>query len=564
MFSALIPRTLRAQIVLLFGGLSFLIGLPTYWYINSKHRTQQIETRQERLGASARIAATVLSENLSERIREIILLTRNPLYRDLALNDPRIRLNLEQVKNSYAQYSWIGTADLDGRVEAATSKHLEGADVSKRPWFQAALKKPFVGDVHEAMLLAKLLPAPASDQPIRFIDFSAPIYDSTGILKGVIGAHAHWEWAGDLLAGVIPPYFSRDHIELFIVNRKGEIIYPENLPGHITAPPLSELTSTARNPVLTWSDHARYVTAFAPVKTPEISTPLDWTVVVRQQESTALTQVNKLLRVNLLTMLFAGIIFIALAWVVANNISRPVKALTKSARRIQEGKKDVDFSTNFWADELQKLSDALRGMSATLIQQKDELAQSNQTLEAKVELRTQELQALNIALERLARTDALTNLPNRMSTTERLEIEFARFKRTGVPYSVLVLDIDFFKRINDTYGHAIGDDMLRHVATVLITTLRNTDFVGRTGGEEFVIILPETDLSAAIIVAEKVRVAVASSSAPSAGNVTVSIGVREVLASDLDAQTAVTRADGLMYQAKANGRNRIQAGPIES
>lgn len=559
MFSALTPRTLRTQIVLLFGGLSFLIGLPTYWYINNKHRTQQIESKQERLAGIARTSATVLSENLAERIREIILLTHNPLYRDSDLDDDKLRLNMENIRDSYVQYSWIGMADPNGRVLTATSKHLEGVDVSKRPWFQAALNGPYIGDVHEALLLAKLLANP-SDQPIRFIDFSAPIYSNSGELKGVIGAHTHWEWAGDLLTGVIPRHAAGDNIELFIINNRGEIIYPENLPSDIKAPPLSELTSNTHKPFLAWGNDTRFLTAATPVTTPEISEPLGWTVVVRQKESTALSQVNKLLRVNLLTMIFAGTVFILLAWVVANRISRPVKILTKAARRIEKGEKDVNFPNDFQANELQKLSDALRSMASTLIQQKDELAQSNQTLEAKVAIRTTELQELNLVLAQLARTDTLTNLPNRMNTNERLECEFERFQRTGQPYSILVLDVDNFKKINDTFGHAVGDTVLQHVAELFKNTVRKTDFVGRTGGEEFVAILPITDTLSATIVAEKVREAVASHSAPTAGNITVSIGVHEVLPSDTDANAAVTRADALMYEAKASGRNCVKAG----
>jgi diguanylate cyclase (GGDEF)-like protein len=557
MLPAIRSRTLRAQIVLLFGGLSFLIGLPAYWYINSKHRAQQIESKQERLAGMASTAATVLSENLTERIREIVLLTQNPLYRDSALNDPNIRANLERVRGSYAQYSWIGTADTSGYIQTATSQHLEGIDVSKRPWFQAALNGPFIGDVHEAVLLAKLLPNP-SDQPIQFIDFSAPIYDQAGNLKGVLGAHAHWQWAAALLAGVIPQYSARDDIELFIINRKGDIIYPDNLPATFHAPPLHAITDNQRTPFLNWGDNTRFLTAAAPVATPEITKPLDWSVIVRQKEETSLSQVNRLLRVNFFTMIFAGLIFILLAWVVANKISRPVKALTSSARRIEQGEKNVKFSDNFWAVELQRLSDALRGMANTLIQQKEALAQNNQTLEEKVAARTIELQKLNIALERLARTDALTGLPNRMSTNERLKDEFIRFKRTGHPYSVLMLDVDFFKKINDSFGHAMGDTVLQHVATVFRNTVRESDFVGRTGGEEFVAILPMTDATSAMIVAEKVRGVIASTPAPVAGTITVSIGVQEVQSTDSDAETAVTGADAWMYQAKAHGRNCVK------
>jgi len=224
---------------------------------------------------------------------------------------------------------------------------------------------------------------------------------------------------------------------------------------------------------------------------------------------------------------------------------------------IERGDKTVGFSEKFWARELQRLSDALRNMSTTLIQQKEALAQSNYDLEAKISVRTAELQELNITLEQLARTDALTGLANRMHIGERLAEEFARFKRSKVPYSVLMLDVDFFKRINDTYGHAIGDDVLKHVASVLAATVRKTDFVGRHGGEEFLSILPMTDSTAAMMVAEKIRRTIESTSIASVGNLTVSIGVQEVQENDIDEDVAVTRADECMYKAKETGRNKV-------
>jgi len=120
-----------------------------------------------------------------------------------------------------------------------------------------------------------------------------------------------------------------------------------------------------------------------------------------------------------------------------------------------------------------------------------------------------------------------------------------------------MLDVDFFKRVNDTYGHAIGDEVLKQVATILATTVRKTDFVGRNGGEEFLAILPMTDLKAALVVAEKIRHTIETTPIASVGKVTVSIGVREVQDTDVDKDVAVTRADKYMYRAKQTGRNKV-------
>ncbi|MGY8525624.1 sensor domain-containing diguanylate cyclase [Paracidovorax citrulli] len=551
------PRSFRAQMALLFGLLSVLVGLPTYWYISSQHRAQLIENKREALKAVAHSAATLLTESLAERHREIALLAQTRLYRQEDLADPEVRASVERVQQSYAHYSWIGVADAQGKVLAATSGHLVGADVSRRPWFQAGLKGTFVGDVHEAVLLAKLLPQSSSDQPIRFIDFSSPILDEAGRVKGVLGAHAHWDWAGALLSTITPASATPDKSELFILNQKGEVIYPETVPDNLKAPALDALKTTVGERFMDWGDESPYLTASAAVDDPVESSPLGWTVVVRQGEDSVLAEVRSLQRVNLLTMGTAGLAFLLLAWAVANRISRPVETLTQTARRIERGEKHVTFSETFWARELQRLSDALRGMAGTLIRQKEALAVSNVDLEAKVAARTAELRHLNAELKHQARTDALTGLPNRMHSNERLAEAFAWFRRSDMAYSVLVLDVDYFKRVNDTFGHAAGDDVLRHVAAILRSSIRRTDFAGRIGGEEFLVILPDTRAEQAGAVAEKIREAIASSTIAPVGHVTASIGVQQVLAGDANADVAVTRADDALYRAKAAGRNRV-------
>ncbi|CAL60970.1 conserved hypothetical protein [Herminiimonas arsenicoxydans] len=557
MFLRFVPRTFRVQMALLFGVISLFISLPAYFYISNQHKAQLIEYKRETLKGVTNAAATILTESLAERHREIVLLTQTPSYQKSDFRMADVRASLERVKQSYAHYSWIGIANAEGLVQSATSSHLEGADVSKRPWFQEGLKGPFVGDLHEALLLAKLLPNPSPNQPIRFIDFSAPIFDASGRVKGVLAAHAHWQWAGSLVGTMAPIHAQRDGIDLFILNHKGEVIYPEKIPEKLRVPSLDTLSNSADKKFVSWGEDKLYLTTSAAVKTPASVKSLGWQVVVRQVDTSVLTEVKNLERVNLFTMLTSSIAFLFLAWIVANRISRPVEDLTRTARRIESGEKEVGFAEKFWARELQRLSDALRGMSNTLIQQREALAQSNQELEAKVSARTAELQELNITLEQLARTDALTGLANRMHTNERLAEEFARFKRSKIPYCILMLDVDFFKRVNDIYGHGVGDEVLKHVASILSATVRKTDFVGRHGGEEFLSILPMTDSSAAMVVAEKIRNTIESTPIGPVGNLTVSIGVQEVTVNDINEDVAVTRADECMYQAKKSGRNKV-------
>jgi len=168
-------------------------------------------------------------------------------------------------------------------------------------------------------------------------------------------------------------------------------------------------------------------------------------------------------------------------------------------------------------------------------------------------------------LERRASFDALTSLRNRRSFNERLRSEFARWRRYGTPLSLVLLDIDDFKRVNDTYGHWAGDEVLSGVAGRLRHGLRVTDEAYRVGGEEFALLLPQTRAEDGLVVAERVRAAVAGRSFPlSEGGpvrVTVSLGLAEIRA-DMPAQKDLyTAADRALYRAKALGKNRLELAP---
>lgn len=165
-------------------------------------------------------------------------------------------------------------------------------------------------------------------------------------------------------------------------------------------------------------------------------------------------------------------------------------------------------------------------------------------------------------LDVLARTDALTGLPNRRETLERLRLELERSARSGHPVAVFMLDIDHFKRINDTWGHAAGDDVLVAVAQVARASLRRIDSCGRIGGEEFLVMLPETDREEALAAAERLRAAIADQAVIDGGQpmrVTVSVGVAIHHPADPlpTPDLLIQRADHALYAAKESGRNRI-------
>jgi len=173
-----------------------------------------------------------------------------------------------------------------------------------------------------------------------------------------------------------------------------------------------------------------------------------------------------------------------------------------------------------------------------------------------------ELKRAKEKLLQLATTDELTGIANRRYFMDRLNSEFDRAKRYESKYSLLMIDIDFFKSINDNYGHKGGDKALQSAASVMKKSLRTSDIIGRVGGEEFSVILPETDIKSALFIAERLRKKVEETAVIHNDEeilVTVSIGVSESQTGDQSVDDIYIRSDSAMYKAKNNGRNRVES-----
>lgn len=159
--------------------------------------------------------------------------------------------------------------------------------------------------------------------------------------------------------------------------------------------------------------------------------------------------------------------------------------------------------------------------------------------------------------EEAAFTDHLTGLANRRRFERQLEREVARTRRFGRPFCLLMLDIDHFKRVNDTHGHEAGDDVLRRLANTIQAGTRGIDMAARIGGEEFAVLLTETDFEHGMEVAERLRAAVKETEIPAVGRVTVSLGLAEFSAATPDARALFAAADSALYEAKRAGRDRV-------
>jgi len=181
------------------------------------------------------------------------------------------------------------------------------------------------------------------------------------------------------------------------------------------------------------------------------------------------------------------------------------------------------------------------------------LAQKNEELLSK----NKELEEKLIKIEYLSVTDTLTNISNRRMFEIMIKKEFSRAKRYKHDLSIIIIDIDFFKKVNDTYGHKYGDKVLCELATLLQKTIRENDFLARWGGEEFAILLPDTNIEHCVITSEKLRKSVSQMEFSNGLTITCSFGISQYkLNENLD--ELFIRADKALYNAKENGRNKVE------
>jgi diguanylate cyclase (GGDEF)-like protein len=223
----------------------------------------------------------------------------------------------------------------------------------------------------------------------------------------------------------------------------------------------------------------------------------------------------------------------------------------------------LNFNTNK-PNELTELQHVFNQMLDRLeeerIQHYAKLEQINASLEEQILERTQALQQANQRLEMLVRTDSLTGLANRRHFVEQALVEIHRSRRDGSPLALLMLDLDNFKQINDQFGHAIGDEVLKNFASINQAPLRATDIFARLGGEEFAILLPNTSLDGAIEVANRILITIREQGITHTHgtlNYSVSIGIASLTPLETDYEPMLKRADAALYRAKALGRDQF-------
>ena len=362
------------------------------------------------------------------------------------------------------------------------------------------------------------------------MDIAVPIQSPNGRFMGVL--------AGRLKFGGIEELLQQEvkgrEIRVVVVQPGGQVVVSA---GRALAPmaqatlrQLQDADSTAvsyRAP-----DGLAVVGALSPVPAS------DWSAIAEIPASTAFRDIQRLRNATVLLLVVLLAVVGSLAWALGLLIVQPLGRLTLAANRVAAGDLDVDVPAS-GGGELSRLTRVFNDMVHRLRETREEL-------------------------ERLSVTDELTGLANRRRLTTELERELRRSERHGHPFSILMLDVDRFKRFNDSYGHPAGDALLKRLANTLLKSVRDVDTVARYGGEEFLVMLPEAPAADAARIAERIRAArEADRFTPDGGsgdvNVTVSVGYAVFPDDAKTAAALIEAADQALYRSKESGRNRVTA-----
>jgi len=316
------------------------------------------------------------------------------------------------------------------------------------------------------------------------------------------------------------------------VDRNGGLLYhadPERVGGY--APGNRVIDAVARGQrgatQVTNSRGVSMLAGYAPVPA------TGWGIVAQRPAASTLQPLSQLMSSVIWRAIPLGVLSLLVTWWFARRISLPLWQL---ARNVQEG------------DTGRAISDVggIRAWYFEVAQLKQAVLYSFNALQDRIG-----------TLNRASRTDPLTGLLNRRGLQQALET----WKAQGQSFAILALDIDRFKTINDQHGHAVGDQVIGHIAEQMRRYSRDGDVLCRNGGEEFLMLLPTTDADDALLIAERMRQQIATQPLDPVGHVSVSVGVAHYPTFDADAEQALRMADKALYMAKEQGRNRSVTYP---
>lgn len=434
------------------------------------------------------------------------------------MDDPAvIRAEAVRLQAQDSYFNSIAIVDADGRVLQAYPDALQIVGTTLRSvGILQALKerRPLVSQAYISV----------AGNLVVFI--SQPIIGPSGEFLGVVGGSVYI-LKPSVLHSIISSHFHHDGTYAFVTDSNRRLLYH---PEHSRLGEVLGKSATVDAALRGESGTASIINyrgvpmlaGYAPVP------DANWAVVAQQPRERTLAPLHQLMIAMLLDIIPASLVGLVIIWLGVALISRPLRELAKSANHLSAPETTGQLrQVNAWYAEASAIRQALL-TSVQLLQQK---------------------------LGRLsheAQSDPLTGLANRRA----LDTALALLQQTQRQYSVLALDIDHFKRVNDTYGHDAGDEALKQVAAVLQQYSRSEDLACRSGGEEFILLLPDTPLETAGGIAERIRGAVEAAEVPQIGHLTLSIGVAQ---GDGEPDAVLKTADERLYRAKQTGRNRVVA-----
>lgn len=525
-------RSLRARFAIVVASVVFVLSCIFGAVIGDSSISRLKEQTGLQLGELAYSMVDRLDRDMSGRSKELTVLSELKALRDPA-NVDEARALLNHLSTQFPAYSWIGLTDADGTVVASTDGLLEGADISQRPVFTNGIERTFVGDVHEAVLLAKLLPNP-SGEAMKFVDISMPIRGEEGELMGVLAAHLSWEWADEVGRSLFQPLQRRlPGLEFLVVSREQTVLLgPKDMIGKPIGISFDHSPGESWS-VAKWPDGERYLTGTAKSMGFENYPGLGWTVVARQPASIAFTEALELRNEILFWGGILSLVFAVVGWFIAGMVTESLNRIADAAAQLSEGA-DVEIPLLKGTREVETLSVAIRHLVDSLTRKRSQLA----------------------AVEGIAYRDTVTGLANRAALRKFVEAvgsdDSAKWN-----YGVLCLDLDGFKPVNDRYGHSAGDALLNEVGIRLLSSIRDGDIAVRHGGDEFVLLLrlrAGESLTNVQRAADRVIAKLSEPVVVAGESIRVSCSVGGALWTGGAFADALELADGALYKAKRAGK----------
>lgn len=531
--------TVRSKI-LVFALLVTLVpsGLTAWISYDQNRRALEGKVSQELLSSSGQ-AAREMDVWLKERLYDLkVFASSYEVSENLArrARKPRTgRLNdyLNSVRDRFQEYEELLVLDSEGRTVATTPSHVRPLRLPPDWSKELTANNAVVGQAFWNPSLAK-----------GVLLVAVPIQRGEGRILGVLAARLNLRGAEKGLRAFAP----RDG-QVYLMTATGSLIAGSaESSAELMAKTMSlrvlDRLKASEGRIVTYESLAGHEVVGSLKRVPRAR----WAVVSEVPGDAAYWQVRRFRNLTLLVV--AGLLLGvgAVAYRLGLLIVLPLERLIKGAAEVAEGDLAVDLPAA--KGEVGDLTEVFNHMVGRLRQSRQELDAMNERLLKK-----------NEELALLSTSDALTGLHNRRELTQRMALELSRSYREKTSFTVLMADVDEFKKYNDAYGHPAGDEVLKRVANILLSCTRAVDCTARYGGEEFAVLLTGTAGDEAVEVAERIRSRVAEGEFPGR-KITLSIGMAEFPQDGFTADVVISNADEALYEAKRGGRNRVErAGP---